>query len=660
MAWERAERDDAHDLAGPRLPEHVTARARAAGDADRMPPPNSSTRRWSRYNEAIAQFPARAAGLAVRLQARARACALGVAERRHGRSRRRPVPRITAAVAAAAGRCRRVAAVRGGESATAAIAPVWRPACARARRRWPSTRCATWAAPRPCASCWRGAPRRRAADALLCTALALCWREARRALRSLHAGRPGRGGGQAQRRHAAPGQLRQRLPAPLPARARRAGGAHRCATRWRVWNHPRWWIERLRRTSRSTGRRSSRPTTRQAPMTLRVNARRTPQRRSTCSAARGRHRRRRRSASTAWCWPGRGRCTHPGLRRGRGVGAGRRRAAGRAAAAGRAWQPQRRRCASSTPAPRPAARRRTCWSWPMLDVLALDIDPARCERIARERCSASACRRRCSPPTPAQPASLVGRPAVRRHPARRALHRLGHRAPPSRRALAAPRERHRAAGRASRRGCSTRSGRCSRRAAGCCTAPARCSGPRARSRSQTFFAHNKDAVLRPAPGHLLPQSGTKATPSRTICRVTTTVFLRAAGKARAGRMRCAARLDRAALPGCCGAVCLLAGRRLGASRAPPRSPSCELERADEGVLLSATRQLRAAAAWSTTRWSRACRCSSWPRPSSFATAGTGTTSGGQRRAPHAPVLPAADPALAPAGVAAPIGNSGLA
>jgi 16S rRNA (cytosine967-C5)-methyltransferase len=29
-------------------------------------------------------------------------------------------------------------------------------------------------------------------------------------------------------------------------------------------------------------------------------------------------------------------------------------------------------------------------------------------------------------------------------------------------------------------------------------------------RVQTFVAHNKDAVLRPAPGHLLPQDGANA------------------------------------------------------------------------------------------------------------------------------------------------------
>ena len=57
MAWERAERDDAHDLAGPRLPENVTSqRAQLARQAQ------VAIGRFNeaviRYNEAIAEFPA--------------------------------------------------------------------------------------------------------------------------------------------------------------------------------------------------------------------------------------------------------------------------------------------------------------------------------------------------------------------------------------------------------------------------------------------------------------------------------------------------------------------------------------------------------------------------------------------------------------------------
>lgn len=59
MAWERAERDDAHDLAGPRLPDtltasraHLVAQARAAAD--------QFNQAVARYNDAIGQFPAMA------------------------------------------------------------------------------------------------------------------------------------------------------------------------------------------------------------------------------------------------------------------------------------------------------------------------------------------------------------------------------------------------------------------------------------------------------------------------------------------------------------------------------------------------------------------------------------------------------------------------
>lgn len=57
MAWERAERDDAHDLAGPRLPDTVTQRrAQLAAQA------HAATEQFNlavaRYNAAIGQFPA--------------------------------------------------------------------------------------------------------------------------------------------------------------------------------------------------------------------------------------------------------------------------------------------------------------------------------------------------------------------------------------------------------------------------------------------------------------------------------------------------------------------------------------------------------------------------------------------------------------------------
>ena len=57
MAWERAERDDAHDLAGPRLPDTITARRAELGSQA-----HAATEKFNQavnhYNEGIAQFPA--------------------------------------------------------------------------------------------------------------------------------------------------------------------------------------------------------------------------------------------------------------------------------------------------------------------------------------------------------------------------------------------------------------------------------------------------------------------------------------------------------------------------------------------------------------------------------------------------------------------------
>ncbi len=57
MAWERAEREDAHDLAGPRLPESIsTSRAQLVLQVQAAA--NTFNAAVNRYNQAIAQFPA--------------------------------------------------------------------------------------------------------------------------------------------------------------------------------------------------------------------------------------------------------------------------------------------------------------------------------------------------------------------------------------------------------------------------------------------------------------------------------------------------------------------------------------------------------------------------------------------------------------------------
>jgi LemA protein len=57
MAWDRAERDDAHDLAGPRLPDNFSGERQ-----QRVRMAQAATEHFNqavgRYNDAIAQFPA--------------------------------------------------------------------------------------------------------------------------------------------------------------------------------------------------------------------------------------------------------------------------------------------------------------------------------------------------------------------------------------------------------------------------------------------------------------------------------------------------------------------------------------------------------------------------------------------------------------------------
>ena len=56
-AWERAEREDAHDLAGPQLPSELTdTRARLVRDTQTAIAQFDAA--VDRYNGAIAQFPA--------------------------------------------------------------------------------------------------------------------------------------------------------------------------------------------------------------------------------------------------------------------------------------------------------------------------------------------------------------------------------------------------------------------------------------------------------------------------------------------------------------------------------------------------------------------------------------------------------------------------
>jgi LemA protein len=57
MAWDRAERDDAHDLAGPRLPENISSERQQLARLSTAAAEHFN-QAVARYNDAIAQFPA--------------------------------------------------------------------------------------------------------------------------------------------------------------------------------------------------------------------------------------------------------------------------------------------------------------------------------------------------------------------------------------------------------------------------------------------------------------------------------------------------------------------------------------------------------------------------------------------------------------------------
>ena len=243
----------------------------------------------------------------------------------------------------------------------------------------------------------------------------------------------------------------------------------------------------------------------------------------------------------------------------------------------------------------------------------------------RDAARASACSAKVVVADAARPAALVGRRALRRHPARRALHRLGHRAPPSRRALAAPRERHRAARARSRRCCWPRCGRCSRpggRLLYCTCSVFRDEGAH---QIEAFLAHNTDARLLPSPGHLLPQSGVNARGVPDNALGDHDGFFYALLEKRAA-LNDAGRRWLAALLVLAGSCALAAWAGAGATPRPRRVTQLRLEQADDGVYLTAAGPVRAAAGGRRGARQGHRRSISWPRPSCTANAGTGPTS----------------------------------
>ena len=396
-----------------------------------------------------------------------------------------------------------VAAVRGGQSGTAALADVeaiLRPGAqalafqvlrqlgrAEALRRVLASR-----------------PPPAQADALLCTALALCWREADAPYevftlvdQAVEAAKRSAGAkAQASFINAC---LRRFL------REREALVAATDANPQARWNHPSWWIERLKKDHPKQWERILEANNRQAPMTLRVNPRRYTQAQYLCELQ---------AAGIAASAVGeygvileRPRPVHdvPGF----DSGAVSVQDAAAQLAAPLLLQgldkgaPLRILDACAAPGGK------TAHILELADahVVALDIDPARCERIQdnlwREGLKAQVLAGDAGQPSKwwdGKPfdAILLDAPCtasgiVRRHPDVRWLRResdIAQLGSVQARLLAVLWPLLRPGGRLLY-----------------CT----CSVFRAEGEAQvqTFLAHNTDAVLRPGPGHLLPQSGAK-------------------------------------------------------------------------------------------------------------------------------------------------------
>jgi 16S rRNA (cytosine967-C5)-methyltransferase len=396
-----------------------------------------------------------------------------------------------------------VAAVRGGQSGTAALAEVDAPLR-------PGAQALAFQALRQLgrAEALRrvlaSRPPPAQADALLCTALALCWREADAPYevftlvdQAVEAAKRSPGAkAQASFINAC---LRRFL------REREALVAATDANPEARWNHPRWWIERLKKDHPRQWQRILDANNRQAPMTLRVNPRRYTQAQYLGELQ---------AAGIAASAVGdygvileRPRPVHdvPGFDNG---GVSVQDAAAQLAApllleGLDKGAPLRILDACAAPGGK------TAHILELADahVVALDIDPARCERIhdnlRRQGLQAQVLAGDAGQPSgwwdgPPFDAILLDAPCtasgiVRRHPDVRWLRResdISQLAVIQARLLAVLWALVKPGGRLLY-----------------CT----CSVFRAEGEAQvqTFLAHNTEAVLRPAPGHLLPQSGAK-------------------------------------------------------------------------------------------------------------------------------------------------------
>ncbi|RYX94011.1 MAG: 16S rRNA (cytosine(967)-C(5))-methyltransferase RsmB [Comamonadaceae bacterium] len=279
-----------------------------------------------------------------------------------------------------------------------------------------------------------------------------------------------------------------------------------------LWNHPRWWINRLKQDHPSRWQDILRANNTQAPMTLRVNARRSTQHdylRTLADAGIEAQ-----AVGTQGVVLARAQPVHdiPGF--GDGVVSVQDAAAQLAAQLLLGWPDQlpqpavagdRLRVLDACAAP--GGKTAHLLELADADVVAMDIDPARCERI-HQNLDRVGLKAQVIAGDAAEPsgwwdgktfdAILLDAPCtasgiVRRHPDVRWLRRetdIAQLAAIQARLLAALWPLLRPGGRLLYCTCSV----------------FRAEGD---NQVQTFVAHNTDAVLRPSPGHLMPHSGAK-------------------------------------------------------------------------------------------------------------------------------------------------------
>jgi len=162
-----------------------------------------------------------------------------------------------------------------------------------------------------------------------------------------------------------------------------------------------------------------------------------------------------------------------------------------------------------------------------VDVIALEVDAVRSRRID-ETLARLGLKAKVVVADAARPADWWDGTPFDAHPARRAVHRLGHRAPASRCPLAAPRERHRPACGPAGLHCWPRSGRWCGPAAGSFTAPAPSSAKRDRNKLMRFLYTTPTHDCCHHPVICCLKAGRMPVASRTIPLVITTAFLRPA------------------------------------------------------------------------------------------------------------------------------------